>query len=184
MSIREHLRKLLPHAEWRLVEVVLGSAMLTAAVQWVEGALLRWWVLGVVFFGWFCVFSVVHGFMFSRRYPRAKDMQKVLQSLIEKRQWAVDHLQNAPVQSYLELRRWEEKRGVWREEVIELLQREGMCSPDEVARFAMRGLYRVENHEQTVVDHNDNLNQLTKDLKVLLDIIDRLEERLVSYHPQ
>jgi hypothetical protein len=105
--------------------------------------------------------------------------QQVLQSLIEKRQWAVDHLQHVPVQSYLELRRWEETHAVWWKEVIALLQE--VCSPGEVADFAKRGLYSAETHQQAYVGHNANLNQLTKDLEGLLKIIDSLEESLPFY---
>jgi hypothetical protein len=107
--------------------------------------------------------------------------------LIKHREWAVHNLLNMPVQSAPDLVRWIGQRDWWRKQVVEDLRK--VCSDAEVSRFDVIGTYTLELHSDAYnidrqglhSEHNLNLSMLNRDLKVLLEIIDRLENATRRY---
>jgi hypothetical protein len=197
MSLREYLRELRPHAVWDAVRwlgehyllplVPLMVAGLVSSYQWLSSQPVSVWL--VIAASGVSLVLFIGQVLIGRRHPRlsAKDVRTVVQSLIERRERAVLYLLHMPVRSDRDLERWVNRWELWRKEVVGLLRR--VCSSDEVSRFEVIGLYRLENSGHAYNDeHNHKLAQLTRDLEVLLEIIDSLtdslEEGPVSYPPQ
>lgn len=192
--------KLAANFLWYIMTVV-GSMMFTAVVgvaQRIWSGSLDWWVLGALFVISFCLLGLA-GLIYQRRKkseaqsPVVTEQERVssaVAALIKHREWAVHHLLNMPVQSAPDLARWVERRDWWRKQVVEDLRK--VCSEAEVSRFDVVGTCTLELHSNAYnfdrqglhSEHNLSLSLLNRDLKMLLEIIDKLQDATARYRLQ
>lgn len=107
---------------------------------------------------------------------RTTSVTPAVVSLVKLREQAVHNLLNRPVQSDLELRQWERDVELWEKSVLSVLK--DCCTPDEVSRFEVLGMFLEPAFGWAYnPEHNRWIAMLQRHLEILMGIVERIERR-------